>query len=291
MRNARFKTCFISAPFGAETSALRRILAEEGIRWFDHTTIEIGSNLLGAISSALAKSDFVCAVLQGGEPSSVLFEVGYACAEKKPILVFVDPSSMPPTEFASLVYVRADIKDTNAVRSAIRTFSQHATEKRPRISRPRSRGSKSGQQEHLNSVHRTVGEDFERRTAALFRDAGLIVSSPAERRARGADLAVWIDEFQHSLGNPLLVQVKSGSLSPMLIEEATSQLRRSTAEIHGRSALLVYWDDRSREFPPGPVGFPPVFQLSGHTLTRLVKKGRLLEELYRLRNAAVHGEV
>jgi len=94
-----------------------------------------------------------------------------------------------------------------------------------------------------------TAREFEQRTADFLREAAFILSEPSESRDQGADFAVWIDEVQHSLGNPLLVEVKAGDLSGPRLEEATSQLRHYVAKTHGRCGLVVYWDRQSRDFP------------------------------------------
>jgi hypothetical protein len=53
----------------------------------------------------------------------------------------------------------------------------------------------------------------------------------------------------------------------------------------------VYWDSEKREYPTTVTGWPLVFQLSGEVFTQLLRLGKLPEELIRLRNAAIHGEV
>ena len=135
-----------------------------------------------------------------------------------------------------------------------------------------------------------TAREFEQRTADFLREAAFILSEPSESRDQGADFAVWIDEVQHSLGNPLLVEVKAGDLSGPRLEEATSQLRHYVAKTHGRCGLVVYWDRQSRDFPAVSVGWPLVFRLSGRTLARLASQGLLAQELVRLRNDAVHGK-
>jgi hypothetical protein len=109
---------------------------------------------------------------------------------------------------------------------------------------------------------------------------------------QGADLAVWIEELEnYALGNPLLVEIKAGNLTQESIHSAEIRLRSYVEKTHGRSGLLIYWDRQNREFPPVGKGWPLIFRLSGEKLTRLIRERRLPEELIRLRNAAVHGEV
>ena len=292
MTRARFNTCFILAPIGVDTSVLRQTLEEKSIRWFDQTSVKVGSNWIDAIESALTRSDFVCAVLPEGQHENVLFELGIAYARRKPILAFVGSSASLPSDILSLTYVRADPKDRAAIQTALRTFLAYATETPIRKSQwPQPKRGLPSKESFLPPSAAHAAQEFEQKTAALLQKGGFIVSWPTERRDKGADFAVWIDELQHSIGNPLLVEVKAGKLSMKKIREAASQLRAHVAKTHGRCALLVYWDQQNRKFPALSVEWPLVFHLSGAALTRLVKEGRLPDELIRLRNAAVHREV
>jgi hypothetical protein len=291
MTRTRFKTCFISAPLGVDTSVLRRTLEEKSIRWFDQTSLEPGGDWLDAIDRAVTRSDFMCVVLPEGQHPNILFELGIAYARRKPILAFVGSSSALPSDMLSLTYVCADPKNAATVQSTLATFLEHASDKPlgRTVRAPAKMGMKS--KPSPPPPPSSIGQEFERRTAALLQEAGFIVSWPTERRDQGADLAVWIDELQHVLGNPLLVEVKAGDMSTARLSEAASRLREYVARTQGRCALLVYWDRRNREFPSVFSGWPLVFQLSGSALTRLVRRRRLPAELLRLRNAAVHSEV
>lgn len=80
MPRSRFKTCFISAPFGADTSVLRKILEENSISWRDLTKLNFANNLIIGIDEAISKSDFICAMMPEGENPNILFEMGLAYA-------------------------------------------------------------------------------------------------------------------------------------------------------------------------------------------------------------------
>lgn len=289
MKKARFKSCFISAPFGADTSVVREMLDEKGIRWHDQTDVRAGGSWLDAVDTAMTRSDFVCAVLPAErDRENVLFELGIAYARRKPVLAFLGSSLSLPSDMVGLTYFRADSANREAVRSALEAFLTHAS---PAPSmKPVARPSKRrGRSEPITLPPASAtGQEFERLTAELLRKAGFILSEPSESRDQGADFAVWIDEVQNSLGNPVLVQVKVGDLSSARLEEAASQLRHFVAKTHGRCGLLVYWDRQNREFPAVSVDWPLIFRLSGHTLARLASQGLLAQELVRLRNDAVH---
>lgn len=287
-KRPRFKRCFISAPFGTNTAVLRAELEHKGIKWSDQTRITVGTSWLDVFNQELTRSDFVCAILPAKNPGNILFELGIAWAKGKPILAFTASAMSIPGAIMSLTSVRSDVTDPEGVRLALSAFLEHARPKplRRSLRPPKKSQGRSGQP---TTISATSPLDFELQTAELLQKVGLIVSEPNENRDLGADFAIWIDELEYSLGNPLLVEVKAGVLSPEGLREAAANLRRQVLATHGRSALLIYWDRRNREFPSPPSGWPLVLQLSGSHLTTLVSEGNLIQELIRLRNNAVHG--
>ena len=286
----QFRTCFISAPFGANTSILRKALEERGIRWRDQTSIKPGSSLIEVLDKEISRSDFVCIVLPAERQENILFEMGVAYAKRKPILAFINFPLQIPSDILSLTYVRSDPTNPEAVRLALSAFLEHAKPTPPRRLRTSSAKVIPEKGPVLSAAASTRGFKFERQTAELFQQAGFIVSEPGKLRDKGVDFAVWIDELDHSLGNPILVEVKAGDISANRLREAASQLRHYVSRTHGRCALLVYWDRSNREFPQALFEWPLVYQLSGTTLLTLVSQGTLVQELVRLRNEAVHGK-
>jgi nucleoside 2-deoxyribosyltransferase len=288
MTRPKFRRCFISAPFGADTTSLRQALEEKGIRWSDQTSLTPGTSWLDVLTREISRSDFVCAVVPMEREGNILFELGIAYAKGKPILAFVASTARFPADIYSLTYVRSDAKDPANLRLALNAFLEHASTASPQRKRTVVRKEQTPHERPLIRPLESAIE-AERQTANLLRQAGFLVSESTERKDQGADFAIWIDELEHSLGNPLLVEVKAGDLSSVRLRDAAARLRHYVSRTHGRCALLIYWDRANREFPAPSAEWPLVLQLSGPNLNRLVLDGKLVQELVRLRNAAVHG--
>lgn len=289
MRRSTFKRCFVSAPFGTDTVALRKALEQRNIIWRDSTTIGAHTSWLAVLTQEVKEADFVCMIVPEDHESNILFELGVAFASGKPILAFVKAPQTLPSEIRSLTYFLSDPTDPTAVGAALDTFLAHA---QPAT---RQRGSiisstrKTRPKKIEKSPARLLGESAEKQTADLLRQAGFIISEQPMGGGRGADLAVWADELESFVGGPLLVEIKSGELSERRLQDAAEQLRHHVSSTHGRFGLLIYWDQNGREFPQTSAKWPFIFQLSGRALTTLIEQERLGKELVRLRNAAVHG--
>jgi hypothetical protein len=88
----------------------------------------------------------------------------------------------------------------------------------------------------------TTEEELESVVVATMRESGVRVIRYAREPDAGADLAVWVDQLNSQLGNPILVEVKtriSDSASAALIaKQASGYVNRSAA----RTILIVYKD-------------------------------------------------
>jgi hypothetical protein len=290
MPETSFKRCFISAPFGTDTTTLRTALEARAIVWRDPTHFSIQDTWLDALDNEVSRADFVCVVLQSEKSGNVLFELGVAFGKHKPVLAFVSSASGLTNEMVGLMYVRSDVTDAAAVDSALDVFLHHASlrpQKRRSVGTLRAKRVPGGEG-HVSPIS---GADAEEQTAFLLQRAGLIFFEAPRTADRGADFAIWADELDSSLGNPLLVQVKAGRISASQLRAAAEQLREYVEKTHGRFGLLIYWDRAGREFPRVSPTWPVIFQLSGTVLANLVTRGELAEELLRLKNTAIHGQV
>ena len=90
-------------------------------------------------------------------------------------------------------------------------------------------------------VSRDVTTDqIESVVVATMRESGVRVIRHASQPEHGADLAVWIDQLDSQLGNPILVEVKAripdSSSAALLARQAREYLSRAGA----RTILIVY---------------------------------------------------
>ncbi len=298
MSDCRFKTCFISAPIRTDTSVLRQALQRRGIRWSDAVSVRPSGSILETIESGIAQADFVCVIVpQGPESISVFFEMGLALGKQRPVLAFVEPGVQIPSYFEGFTIARTALQDSEALKLNLDAFLSHAQSKKVKStlssrSKPK-RVDTSWTKEALKSAQLKSGQlrafEFERLVAKLLKESGAQVSVANSLAGRGADMAVWVDELQPSIGNPLLVEVKSGRLSEGGLHEGEQRLRHYLSHINARMGLLVYWDSEGRRFTPRKREWPLVVRFSVEELISLVEKGQVVQAILRERNQLVHG--
>jgi hypothetical protein len=88
----------------------------------------------------------------------------------------------------------------------------------------------------------TTEEELQSVLVATMRESGVRVIRYAHERDTGADLAVWVDQLNSQLGNPILVEVKTrindSASAALIAKQASNYVDRSTA----RTILIVYKD-------------------------------------------------
>ncbi len=103
-------------------------------------------------------------------------------------------------------------------------------------------------------------EELESVVATTMRESGVRVIRHAPDRRVGADLALWVDELDPQLGNPILVEVKSRIRDSAAAAEVARQAGEYVNRAATRTILVVYGEGpdqtrMNREFGGGGVIF------------------------------------
>lgn len=284
-------SCFISAPYGVDTSVLRHELAARKVEWFDVTTIPIGATIIDAIRDAIERSDFLCVIV----PSSAtgrwtLLEAGIAIGAGKPILFILDRNATVPADLLGFHYALAGATDSEAIRFHLDSFLKGLDKKAVTPRTTIGKRTKIGKRRTAPHFHSAA----ESEVARLFEKAGFLLHE-APRSDSGdyqVDLAVWIDDLLPIFSSPILpVEVKS-VLDNRTRREAADRLRHFLLSTGAGVGLLVDLTERNeqREKVWQSVGPPPfVFAVSVGELRRKLESGSLVKQLIQSRNRAVHG--
>jgi hypothetical protein len=111
------------------------------------------------------------------------------------------------------------------------------------------------------------------------------VVATAPWKDEGADLAIWSDALQATVGNPLVIEIKSELPTHNVMMEAAQNFARYITAAGGLWGLLLYGSgpDKPRGLPSNVLALP-----IGALFKRL--KTQSFEEVVRdLRNRRVHG--
>lgn len=174
----------------------------------------------------------------------VLFELGQAIAQKKQILLIAYPSAGSiPSDLRGVVTVRTTLGRLSAVAFALDQMLA-APPHQPQEALSRSARPKDYQllyQLKQNALERgwETARQLEEHISSVLKSAGAEVVVQSKKSDRSVDLAVWSDQWETSVGNPLLVEVKSHVNNRRQAENAVSQLQKYIGESGTRTGLLV----------------------------------------------------
>jgi hypothetical protein len=292
------RQAFLSAPPTVDTSVLRRAMVERGIVPFELDEVAAeGRNIPELLEDCLKRADFVVAVVGGGKAKDhVLFELGFAMAMKKRILAIVSPEADLP--LSGILSLRTLPDNQEAVEFGLDQILKAPEPRR----HPRRKGIQKTKplgalaDELLNQLRDSKeplsGQDLEKFVREVIQASGIASSYYASEgkvpTVAGADIAVWSDDFEPWLGNPLLIELKSNPRSRSELKGAIDDLTKTLDNTHTDWGLLIY---RGADFQPGekvPVD-PRVFVMTIEELIESLRDTSLGDLLHRMRNLRVHG--
>jgi hypothetical protein len=227
------------------------------------------------VQRLISRADLVIAVLESERSSGwVYFEVGMARGLGKPTLLLISPEMKAAVpEAAGIVHLRARPENREAILYAIDNMAaahHGVSESDVRIleSRPLRRAPKTGRpsedaaRDYLRAPHhgrtRPIGDRAERlirqleslprnpseeHVVRLLRSAleaaGVSVIADASSKAGVPDMAIWHDELQQVVGNPLAIEVKLNVPNRHALLEAANQFREYLTNSNARTGLLI----------------------------------------------------
>ncbi len=290
------RTCYISAPARVDTSVIRRVLRRHGLAARDAMDIRPGDSLAERLEDEITRADLVVAVFSGDYSPGVAYEAGLAQGLGKPVVVVTsEPMESPLSPLSRAPIVLADSTNEDALSFALDQIlprlDQIPSERRSVTRRGKRRPDVlAALASRINRLrHSGTGRQLERLLAEALR-SDPAVSVAAERKARdaGIDMALWLDGYGAVLGNPLLVEVKIGSLSDGRLLQAESQLAGHLFRTNARFGLLVYLDRQDRRFLRRG-GLPIIVRMDAVDLVRGLEKSPLGKVLRAERNRIAHG--
>jgi hypothetical protein len=223
--------------------------------------------------------------------------MGLAEGLGRPLLVFGEKETAIPSDLIGVAYVKAGLDDVEAVDFHLDTFLQHAGKSSAPFGpgvRPR-RVEKADIRWARRVLHglgvetKGAGIKFEQLVVRLLETAGALVSPGPGKVEDVVDMAVWIDGLQATIGNPLIAQVKLGTMTDDRLRKAELQILSYFPRVHARAGLLIYHDPDNPKLARRQPVFPFVFDFSARELIDLVSRGALVSEIIRKRNEQMHG--
>ncbi len=288
-------SAFITAPISVDVRGIRQILERRGIETFTADELDLpGRSLSEILQDGMSRADIVVGVLGTGTSSdNVFFELGFAQAMKKRMLVFV-PGDAPLSTWAStgIPYVRAELTNPQAMDFAVAQILKvphHGSTRQALVRRTRPLGEAAARLlSKLNGATAEKTEHVLREVVVeAIRQSGIDTVSESGSRDSGVDLAVWSEDFEPWVKNPLLIEIQANIDSRTAWEEVVLNLLRSMGGTGVGWSLLIYL--HSPLDPAQVIRAPNILAISAEGFLSALQGMSFGELVRKLRNERVHG--
>ena len=293
-RNIR---CYISAPIGANVENIRTSLTDRNVQLLTPSDLSTGQALHKSVQELISSADLVVGILRRERQSqAVLFELGMAAAMNRKIVVFAPPKGgYVPFNLQSFLILRINLRNKDAIGFAIdQILSAPLSTKKSGRNLAATQKTQPlpirDREIELNNVLE-VGDPqrFEEIISAAIRDSGVEVAVTPTFQHREMDLAVWADEFQSFLGNPLLIEIKWRLDSDEQVRAALKHCAAVTEKSGGRWSLLIYGTGPAIVRKHWSAIAPTVLTISASDLFDRMRDQSFMEVIVGLRNLRAHG--
>jgi hypothetical protein len=243
---------YISHSAHDDVEPIRDFLASEGFIVRDSYDLSAPEDAGEAIRFGIGQADFVIAVV-GDQNPNVFFELGVAAAFQKRILLLTKPGATAPIVVRYAPYVSSDLADSPVLRLALKRFlTPDSHEASPRQDRTEPSDAPELQR-ILNEIADLRGkagpQQVERLAANLLRAANVTALEESNQgEDRGVDFVVWSESVQASVGNPLLIEIKSGNIGGVTFRDAYNRLHSQVLRVGAGAGLLLYLEAGNRRF-------------------------------------------
>ena len=220
-RRGRERTAFITAPPATDTSVIRRLLEQQGVNTLAADELDLpGAPLSMVVMEAMGRADIVIGVLGEREESgNVLFELGVAQGLKKPTLLIAAKENATALGAATgIPYLRAEPDNFAALEFGLTQFlsAPHHGNAGPKLAQKETRPLGEYADALLARLH-AHQEQGDQHPEDLLRDiivealeaSGISTLSVGEKQGEARiDIAVWSNDLDPWIRNPLLMEVK-----------------------------------------------------------------------------------
>jgi hypothetical protein len=251
-----------------------------------------GTSWLDSLHRCVNDADMVVGIMgDRRKDTNVFFELGVASALNKPTLLFLTsdyPIELVPP--SGIPYLRMDLRNEDAVIFGLKQVLSLSP--RDRIHQPaegfttRPIGPVADQL--LAKLPHTSPREFEDLIYEAIKASGApTIARGNETEDKGIDFAVWSNDLEPTITNPLLIECKSSLRTQSDVNEAIGQMFRALEAIHNGCGIVLYKE--AGKVPKAvPTSLPVVFVSAEQFINGLRDTG-LAEYVRKLRNTAFHG--
>jgi hypothetical protein len=275
-------------------------LEAEGVKTFAVDEMAAhGDSLRDIVQESVNRADMVVVVLPGQAPQeNVLIELGVALACEKPILIIADEKVALPGIAAGIPYLRADLGNAETLRFGLTHFLAA-----PHLRKPS--GKLAAKQTH--PLGRKADEllaslrELPKQPASQFSLENLIaeavsasgVAALSQRKQvedAEIDLAVWSDDLEPWVSNPLLIEVKRALKGKGDLDTLVHRFDQAYGQGRPGWGLVIYREAASdADLARVKHLHPTILFISAEEFLTCLRDTSFGDLVVRLRNDRMHG--
>lgn len=294
--------CFLSASYDTDLTTIESVLAENDIEIFNLYDFSIGSSIQDILKRKLRQADFAIFVLSK-ESKNILYEIGVCEGLGKQSLIIFDKQASLPFYLENKLSLSANLNDRDFIKMTLLGFIDEIKSK----IKPSKKNKKTNTKEIdkydtdtievLNSLLEQVrriresgqGRELEYVVEEIFKTIHLKYVDNTHGPDSGVDFALWSNKLGRILGNPIIVEVKFGTLGKEIFQGAESQVQKYAEKSDAKVALLLYIDKRGKRFKLTPSLRPLIIAYDTEDFLKDLIESSFENVILTSRNKIAHG--
>ena len=219
----------------------------------------------------------------------------------KPIFLIKDKDIDLPYNLKNQTFINSSVKDEKLLEASLAEFMKQLPKIKKNVKNtensPKNKGTdlkdRSSLIQKIASFRNNgTGKEFEQFVFEVFRDLNVqVVTNEFSDNNTGVDLAIWLDELESSIGNPIFTELKYGNLDRNKILNAEMQLQRYVLSTGAKAGILLYLDKHDRRFKGNYTISPFIFRFDFEDFLKGLTNNSLPQLILEMRNFMVHGGI
>lgn len=290
-----YKNCFLIYSPKQNISGILEVMRNKCINII-HPILDFDLDIMDSIENSIKKSDFICCLLNKSTNKDQIYELGFAKGLNKPIFMIVEDDMMIPFSIKNFVYVKTNAENIEAISYNLEQFLNN-TNRRKYVGD--SKKLKRNKKKNISNEEFLIEQLYEANITEekianiiinlLSYHQNITVVSQDRSMDKGADLAIWIDEIEMSLGGPILIELKThANVSNDFFVLYKNQMTNYLLATNSPVGIVIFRSDRDDIPITDNHDLPLIIFMELRTFVRYITEGKLAKILIERRNEAVH---
>ena len=288
--------CFVAREYSVSTEiicSVDKVLDELNIEKADAFFAEPGEKIETSIKNMILKADFVIAILSDTS-ANVLFEIGLAVGSNKSVFLLIGENIVLPFDLRGMAYIKINDKLSENMLLPLQCFIQGLHNRKDlELITPKYVKSEIEEKQFFQKLQdiKTSGNgmQFEKFVEDFFeqiKNQYTTSKFASDSQNVSYDLALWIDELEGRIYNPILFNFKFGRMNQNRMDEIAK--RAMSSGNNGQMIIVLYCDINNTVFSYINK-YPGIIIVSFDKFMQAVFKHGLAKSILLLRNSAAHG--